>query len=121
MAAIPNIPDLDPNSDIGKERSVGLLLASIAMEEFGLAHIINAEAEKLQFVLGTLGIDNRPQVRPSVEELLEINESIERMLRTVILKEIVLGFKLKDVLSLADMDCDDDDDDADDDDDTVNP
>ena len=52
--SFPNIPDVDASVDISTEDSVNLLLASIAFEELGLAHIINAEAEKIQFVLGTL-------------------------------------------------------------------
>ena len=40
--SFPNIPDVDASVDISTEDSVNLLLASIAFEELGLAHIINA-------------------------------------------------------------------------------
>ncbi|HUS88115.1 MAG TPA: hypothetical protein VMW91_01900 [Desulfosporosinus sp.] len=52
--SFPNIPDVTPNININVEDAINLLLASIAFEELGLAHVINAEAEKIQFVLGTL-------------------------------------------------------------------
>ena len=43
---MPTIPDIKPKIDICFNDTVVLLLASIAMEELSLAHIINAEAEK---------------------------------------------------------------------------
>ncbi|SFX30094.1 hypothetical protein SAMN04487866_10410, partial [Thermoactinomyces sp. DSM 45891] len=49
-----NIPNISPNISITREDAVNLLLSSIALEELGLSHIINAEGEKLQYVLGTL-------------------------------------------------------------------
>ena len=33
---------------------VNQILSSIAMEELGMSHILNAEGEKLQYILGTL-------------------------------------------------------------------
>src|SRR5690625_7369040 len=53
----PNIPDIDPNISLTREDAINLLLTSIAMEELGLAHIINAEGEKIQYALETLGED----------------------------------------------------------------
>lgn len=41
-----NIPNITPTITITTIDAVNLLLASIALEEIGLAHIINAEAEK---------------------------------------------------------------------------
>ncbi|HJV47241.1 MAG TPA: hypothetical protein VJ824_16105 [Bacillota bacterium] len=69
---------------------LNLLLASIAMEELGLAHLINAEAEKIQFVITSEDYGRK--------DLLEINESARKMLRDVIKKEMLLLFKLNDVL-----------------------
>ncbi|MBA2873215.1 hypothetical protein HNQ85_003559 [Anoxybacillus calidus] len=93
----PNIPEnINPIEDLDKEQVALLLLASIAFEELGLAHIINAEAEKIQFALGTL--NNSDSVVKDVVDLLDINRSVERVLRTVIKKEIILQFKLEDVV-----------------------
>ncbi|MFJ7732103.1 hypothetical protein ACIQXF_09430 [Lysinibacillus sp. NPDC097231] len=50
------------------------MLSSIAIEELGLGHIINAEAEKLQFAIGTLpGLS----IPTTINELLEINSSVQ--------------------------------------------
>jgi hypothetical protein len=95
----PNIPDVDATISITKADSINLLLASIAFEELALAHIVNAEAEKIQFVLGTLPEQNPPETPPTIEDLLEIDRSVERTLRNVIKKEMLLQFKLEDTLS----------------------
>ena len=49
-----NIPNITPTITINRDDVINLLLASIALEELGLAHIINAEAEKIQYAIGTL-------------------------------------------------------------------
>lgn len=100
--SFPNIPDVDATIDITIEESVNLLLASIAFEELGLAHIINAEAEKIQYVLGTLdGQTLRQEVSPTIDELLDINNSVNKTLRNVIKKEMLLQFKLEDTLTIS--------------------
>ncbi|HEY9061608.1 MAG TPA: hypothetical protein VIO64_14035 [Pseudobacteroides sp.] len=50
--SFPNIPNITPKIDTNKNNTINLLLDSIVFEELGLAHIINAEAEKIQYVLG---------------------------------------------------------------------
>src|SRR5690606_38906505 len=54
VLSLPNIPDITPSISLTREEAVNLILSSIAMQEMGLGHIINAEAEKIQYVLGTL-------------------------------------------------------------------
>lgn len=87
---------------VSVEQTIPLLLSSIALEELALAHIINAEAEKLQFVLGTLG-DTGVTLSPaevSLGDLLDVNASVQRTLRDVIKKEMLLEFKFENVLDL---------------------
>ena len=98
--SFPNIPDVNASINISDAEAVNLLLASIAFEELGLAHIINAEAEKLQYVLGT--IENQVTfVTPTIDNLLDINESLDKTLRNVIKKEMLLQFKLEDSITIS--------------------
>ncbi|MBH0228851.1 hypothetical protein [Halobacillus yeomjeoni] len=94
--SFPNIPDVNPKIDLCRDDVINLLLSSIAFEELSLANILNAEGEKLQ-----KGI----QKSCDVNELLKVNKSVERMLRTVIKKEMLLQFKLEDVLDIPEDDC----------------
>lgn len=50
----PFFPHVTPGVTLNREDAIRLILASIAMEELGLSRILNAEGEKLQYVLGTL-------------------------------------------------------------------
>lgn len=96
--SMPNIPDINPTIDIKTPDVINLLLASIAFEELGLAHIINAEAEKIQSVLGTL--PGQTVNNPTVNQLERIDNITGRVLRDVIKKEMLLQFKLEDILDL---------------------
>ncbi len=97
--SFPNIPDVNPAIDIEREDVISLLLASVAFEELGLAHIINSEAEKIQYVLGTL--EGRTPVAPtSIDDLIAINNSVNGTLRSVIKTQMLLQFKLEDILEI---------------------
>ena len=99
--SMPNIQDIKPEIGVSKEQSVDLILASVALEELGLAHMINAEAEMIQFVIGTLEDDSgHTDSSPTLEELLQINRSAEKMMKQVIENEIILDFKLEDAMEL---------------------
>ena len=90
-----NLPNITPTITLTREESINLLLASIALEELGLAHIINAEAEKIQVALGTIpGLSPFP----TLSEILAINESVNTTLQNATKKEMLLQFKLEDVL-----------------------
>lgn len=72
---MPNIPDIMPQIDLERDEALTLLLASIALEEIGLAHILNSEGEKLQQIL------KDPETCP--EDLLAVNDSVERVLKSI--------------------------------------
>ena len=88
-----DFPDIVPNINLKREKVINLLLASIALEEISLSHIMNAEGEKIQKVL--------KMEHTSLRDILKINNSVERMLRNVIKKQMLLQFKLEDVIKLA--------------------
>ncbi|MCL1698251.1 MULTISPECIES: hypothetical protein [unclassified Lysinibacillus] len=95
--SVPNIPNITPSITISRDTAINLLLSSIALEELGLAHIINAEGEKLQFALGTLpGVT--PPFTPTISDLLLINSSINSTLQNVVKNEMLLQFKLENIL-----------------------
>jgi hypothetical protein len=96
--SFPNIPNVTPTISISREEAINLLLASIAFEELGLAHIINAEAEKIQAVVGTLQGVNIPNI--TIADLIDVNSTVNKMLKTVIKKEMLLQFKLEDLLTI---------------------
>lgn len=97
--SFPNIPDVSLNLNVTTDKIANLLLASIAFEELGLAHVINTEAEKIQSVLGTL--KGSTIKNPSLSDLERIDNTVDTILKDVIMKEILLLFKLENVLSIT--------------------
>ncbi|GAB6990183.1 hypothetical protein [Paenibacillus pini] len=93
--SMPNVPDIKPEIELKRQDVVNLLLSSIAMEEMGLSHIINAEGEKLQRIVQSED--------SNVKDILDINESVERMLRNIIKNQMLLQFKLEDIIKLEKM------------------
>ena len=65
--SMPNIPDIKPDIDLSIHDTINLLLASIALEELSIAHIMNAEGEKIQEII--------KYKCNSLEDLLEIDKS----------------------------------------------
>lgn len=94
LMSLPTIPNITPIIDLDRCDTINLLLSSIALEEIGLSHILNAEGEKLQSFLET-----EPE---ELNEYLKVNDSIIKMLRTVVKSQILLQFKLEDVIELND-------------------
>lgn len=98
--SFPTIPNITPSINITTGETVNLLLASIAFEELGLAHLINAEAEKIQYILGTLP-GHSPTDPPTLEELIEMDTSVIHTLRTIIKAQMLLQFKLEDIITMS--------------------
>lgn len=97
----PTIPNITPQITVTEKDTVNLLLTSIALEEMSLAHIMNAEAEKIQFILGTLNSTTRSPEKITNQDLLKINQSVLDMMHEVILTEILLQMKFSNVLRLV--------------------
>lgn len=98
----PSIPNITPIIGITIGQTAALLLSSIAIEELALAHIINAEAEKIQFILGTLDTETSSPSNISINDLLLVNDNVRHVLQDVIKKEMLLQFKFENVLALLD-------------------
>ncbi len=96
--SFPTIPEISPTISINRTQVVNLLLASVALEELGLAHIINAEGEKIQAALGTL-----PGLSVTVSSfagLITINREVRRTLQTALKSQMLLQFKLEEILDI---------------------
>ena len=81
-----------------QEEALSQIISSIAMEELGLSHIINAEGEKLQYVLGTLEGATPPEPA-TIEDILNVNESVQKMLETIAYNQMFLKAKFSDALA----------------------
>ncbi len=92
----PSCEVVDP-----REVIINDLLESIALEETALAHLINAEAEKIQWAVGTL--ENQEQTENSeltFEEVLAIQDAVVGVMRSAIKFQMLLQFKLEDIAEL---------------------
>lgn len=94
-------PSFPVNPDITRDDAVNQILSSIAMEELGLSHIINAEGEKLQYVLGTLPGISGPAA--TIEDLLNTNESIQNLLQNASYNQLLLRSKMQQALTVSPM------------------
>lgn len=79
------MPIITP-SNVTREQSVGDLIESIAMEESSIAHILNAESEKLNLII------SQPNVTP--QQLMAANKSVKATVDSIIRMEAALQAKL---------------------------
>ena len=89
--SLPTFPLISP--PMTPDESLSMILASIAMEELGLSHIIRAESEKIQYVLGKL--DEGPEDKASFEEVLAVNKSVKGVLDSIAQNQIILKGKME--------------------------
>ncbi len=93
--SLPNMPDI--NIDI--DSAVNIVIASIGLQELSLAHILNAEGEKIQSFLGTLdGQTVRKNV--SIDELMVLNSAVIDTINSVTYSEMLLMAKLNSLKEL---------------------
>lgn len=72
------------------------------MEERGLSNILNAEGEKLRYVLGTLEGVSGP-TPPTIDELLQVNNSLQQTLATAIQTQMLLQNKMSIALNASQL------------------
>lgn len=94
--SLPNIPDITPQIDLKREDMVNLLLASVALEEIGMGHLLNAEAEKLQKVIQSAACGES-----HLQNLLQLNESVERTVNALNRMQMLLQAKMENILRLV--------------------
>nr|WP_282440769.1 collagen-like protein [Bacillus velezensis] len=92
------MPNITPVVTLSRDDTINLLLSSIAMEELGMAHILNAEGEKIQYALGTIpGLTGPPS---SLADILNLNESVRDTLDSLMKQELLLGSKLDSISNI---------------------
>ena len=72
--------------DSSRCKAISDLIASVAKEQEALARILEAEHEKIEKTTDLCGVD--------VDDLIEIDESVERVLNAVTRLELALQLKL---------------------------
>lgn len=83
-----------PQKPLSKEQVISDIIESIALEETALAHIINAQAEKIQRAIECEG---------DLGDLIRIDAAISDVLKNVIKIQMLLQFRLEEIRSF--MDC----------------
>ncbi|MEG1581720.1 MAG: hypothetical protein RR334_00990 [Clostridia bacterium] len=68
------------------EQAINDLITSVALEETGLSHILNAEGEKIQAFVKMAGV--------TADQLLAVNASVQSMVSAISQLEMILQNKL---------------------------
>ncbi|WP_262384785.1 hypothetical protein [Paenibacillus terrae] len=83
--SIPGIPDINPLISLTRKEVIHMILASIAMEEMGLSSTLHAEGEKIQRFVNDEDV--------CLQDILQLNRSVERVLRGMVNNQILLQHK----------------------------
>ncbi len=67
-------------------QAISDIITSVALEQTALSHILNAEGEKIQKIVA---------VADNVDDMLEVNKSVESMVNTITKLEFILHNKLE--------------------------
>ena len=86
-------PSFPENPPIDRNDAINQILSSIAAEELGLSHILNAEGEKIQYTVGTIPGISGPGA--TIDDLLAINRSVQGTLEAVANNQMFLNSKMK--------------------------
>lgn len=90
--SMPSIPNMNVESNLTGEGALNLMLYSKGMENLSIAHLMNAEAEKIQFALGTL---DTAKGALDFDLILKANNSARSVLKSVIMKEMLAGINME--------------------------
>ncbi len=95
VVSMPNIPDITPDINITLKDAVNLLLTSIAMEEISLSKLMDAETDKIKYVIEKCGCH-----KCCASDLLAINESVNATVSNMIKLQTLLQLKLESTTKL---------------------
>ena len=97
--SMPSFPK--DGANMTREQALTMVIASIAMEERALGRVIDAEGDKLRYILDrcqeAVGCEETPR------EILEANESVTRLLEAVAQNQTILRSKLALALEAGDV------------------
>ncbi|MCL2619294.1 MAG: hypothetical protein FWD98_09640 [Defluviitaleaceae bacterium] len=80
------MPVIEPGEG-SREQAITDLIQSVALQEAALSHILNAEGEKMQKIIGMHDV--------SQEELLRLNRSVQSLVNAVTRLEMIFLAKLE--------------------------
>lgn len=91
-------PDPGNSFSLTREDATNQIISSIAMENLALSHILNAEGEKIQYVLRDFSQEGGRNA--TIDDVLATNDSVRTMLRTVANYQMLLYNKLFSAINL---------------------
>ncbi|HIU76297.1 MAG TPA: hypothetical protein IAC62_10470 [Candidatus Pelethocola excrementipullorum] len=80
-----SMPVITPGTT-SRDQAISDIITSVALEQTGLAHILNAEGEKIQKVVS---------YSDKTEEMIEVNKSVQNVINAIFQLELVLKSKLE--------------------------
>lgn len=78
------MPIITPGT-VTRDQAISDIIESVALEQTGLSHILNAEGEKIQAAV----------FNGTIDQMLAVNRSVQCMVNTVSRLEMVLQMKLE--------------------------
>ena len=94
--SMPEIPDISPIVDVSREDAINLQLVATGLQELSLAHIMNTQAEYMQFALGMSEASKAPM---TIAQILEVSRATRRMLRQTTRQQMLLTMNVEDLVA----------------------
>lgn len=95
--SMPEIPDIAPIIEVSSDDAINLQLIATGMQELSLAHVMNTQAEYMQFALGMTDESSGPM---TIDQILEVSRSTRKMLRETARHQMLLTMGVEDLITL---------------------